>query len=76
MQQREVALRMSKMHPESDRWQVVLEEGKTSYLMQLNEATCHSVGLYKINSRERIFVEGDTRRLLAIASRLASACAA
>jgi hypothetical protein len=59
MQQREVALRMNKMHPESDRWQVVLEEGKTSYLMQLNEATCHAVGLYKINSRKRIFIEGD-----------------
>ncbi len=59
MQQREVALRMNKMHPESDRWQVVLEEGKTSYLMQLNEATCHAVGLYNINSRERIFGEGD-----------------
>jgi hypothetical protein len=59
MQQREVALRMNKMHPESDRWQVVLEEGKTSYLMQLNEASCHAVGLYKINSRERIFIEGD-----------------
>jgi hypothetical protein len=59
MQQREVALRMNKMHPESDRWQVVLEEGKTSYLMQLNEAVCHAVGLYNINSRERIFIEGE-----------------
>ncbi len=59
MQQREVALRMNKMHPESDRWQIVLEEGKTSYLMQLNEASCHAVGLYKINSLERIFIEGD-----------------
>lgn len=59
MQQREVALRMNKMYPESDRWQVVLEEGKTSYLIQLNEAACHAVGLYNINSRERIFIEGD-----------------
>ncbi|NIS79461.1 MAG: hypothetical protein GTO14_04450 [Anaerolineales bacterium] len=59
LQQREVALRMGKMHPESDRWQVVLEEGKTSFLMQLNEAACRSVGFYEVKSRERIFVEGE-----------------
>jgi hypothetical protein len=56
--QREVAVRLGKKHPDSDRWKNVLEEGKTSFLMQLNEATCHSVGIYEIRSRERIFQQG------------------
>ena len=59
MEQREVALRLREKYPDSDRWQVVLEEGKTRFLLQLNEAACYSVGLYDINSRERIFVQGD-----------------
>jgi hypothetical protein len=57
-EQREVALRLRQAHPESDRWRVVLEEGKTSFLLQLNEAVCHGVALYDMASRERIFVEG------------------
>jgi hypothetical protein len=59
LEQREVALRLRETHPDSDRWQVVLEEGKTTFLMQLNEATCISVGIYDIKSRERIFLQGD-----------------
>ncbi len=59
LQQREVALRLRETHPDSDRWQVVLEEGKTTFLMQLNEATCISVGIYDVKSRERIFIQGD-----------------
>jgi hypothetical protein len=59
LEQREVALRLRETHPESDRWQVVLEEGKTTFLMQLNEAACISVGIYDIKSRARIFVQGD-----------------
>ncbi len=59
MEQREVALRLRQKYPDSDRWQIVLEEGKTRFLLQLNEATCHSVGLYAKDSRERIFVHGD-----------------
>ncbi|HEY45243.1 MAG: hypothetical protein AMJ88_04305 [Anaerolineae bacterium SM23_ 63] len=59
LEQREVALRLRETHPDSDRWQVVLEEGKTTFLMQLNEAACISVGIYDIKSRERIFVQGD-----------------
>jgi hypothetical protein len=57
--QREIALRMGETHPQSNRWQVVLEEGKTTFLMQLNEATCRCVGIYEINSRDRIFVQGE-----------------
>lgn len=59
MEQREVALRLQAKYPDSDRWQVVLEEGKTRFLLQLNEAACYSVGLYDIQSRNRIFVHGD-----------------
>jgi hypothetical protein len=59
MEQREVALRLREKYPDSDRWQIVLEEGKTRFLLQLNEAACYSVGLYDIKNRERIFVHGD-----------------
>jgi hypothetical protein len=59
MEQREVALRLREKYPDSDRWQVVLEEGKTRFLLQLNEAACYSVGLYDINNRDRIFVQGE-----------------
>ncbi len=59
MEQREVALRLRQKYPDSDRWQIVLEEGKTRFLLQLNEATCYSVGLYAKDSRKRIFVHGD-----------------
>jgi hypothetical protein len=56
--QREVAVRLRKKHPDSDRWKNVLEEGKTSFLMQLNEAACHSVGFYENKARGRIFQQG------------------
>jgi hypothetical protein len=59
MEQREVALRLREKYPDSDRWQVVLEEGKTRFLLQLNEATCHAVGLYDIKNKDRIFVHGE-----------------
>jgi hypothetical protein len=59
MGQREVALRMRQTYPDSNRWEMVLEEGKTRFLLQLNEAACYSVGLYDIQSKERIFVDGD-----------------
>jgi hypothetical protein len=58
LEQREVATRLREAHPESDRWKVVLEEGKTSFLMQLNEAVCHALALYDIAKRERFFLQG------------------
>ena len=58
LEQRDVATRLRQAHPESDRWKVVLEEGKTSFLMQLNEAVCHALALYDIAKRERFFVQG------------------
>jgi hypothetical protein len=59
MEQRDVALRLREKFPDSDRWQVVLEEGKTRFLMQLNEAACHAIGLYDIKSRGRIYLHGE-----------------
>lgn len=58
VEQREVALRLRQAYPESDRWRVVLEEGKTTFLMQLNEAVCLGFALYDMSTRERVFVEG------------------
>jgi hypothetical protein len=59
LEQRHVAMRLKQAHPESDRWRVVLQEGKTTFLLQLNEAVCRSVAFYDIKSRERIYQHGD-----------------
>jgi hypothetical protein len=59
IEQKEVAKRLRQTHPDSDRWKVVLEEGKTSFLLQLNEAAVRSIAFYDLKSRERIFLEGD-----------------
>lgn len=58
-EQREVALRLKEAHPKSDRWRVVLEEGRTTFLMQLNEAVCTCVALFELRTRERIFLQGQ-----------------
>jgi hypothetical protein len=57
-EQSDVAQRLRAKFPESDRWRVVLEEGKTAFLMQLNEAACISIGFYGIQERERIYAQG------------------
>jgi hypothetical protein len=57
-EQSQVAQRLRSKYPESDRWRVVLEEGKTAFLMQLNEAACISIGFYGIQDRQRIFAQG------------------
>jgi hypothetical protein len=62
LDQRDVAIRLQQAHPESDRWKVVLEEGKTSFLLQLNEAVCRSFSLYDLQTRERLFAEGNVPR--------------
>jgi hypothetical protein len=59
LEQKEVATRLRQTHPDSDRWRVVLEEGKTSFLLQLNEAAVRSVAFFDLNSRERLFSQGD-----------------
>lgn len=59
LEQHEVALRLHKANPTSDRWRVVLEEGKTRFLMQLNEAECRCVAFYDMSSRDCIYVEGE-----------------
>jgi hypothetical protein len=58
-EQREVALQIRKTHPESDRWKVVLEEGKTSFLLQLNEATVHFVAFYDLSTHKKLFAQGN-----------------
>ena len=58
-EQREVALRLKEAHPSSDRWRVVLEEGRTTFLMQLNEALCTCVAIYDLNNRDQIFIQGE-----------------
>jgi hypothetical protein len=57
--QRQVAVRLQQTHPESDRWRVVLEEGKTSFLLQLNEAVLRSFTLYDLRTRARIYNQGS-----------------
>jgi hypothetical protein len=59
VEQREVAMRLRQSYPDSDRWRVVLEEGKTSFLMQLNEAVCHGIALYDLGTRQRIYLQGN-----------------
>jgi hypothetical protein len=59
LEQKEVATRLRQTHPDSDRWKVVLEEGKTSFLLQLNEAAVRCVAFYDLKSRDRIFTQGD-----------------
>ena len=58
-EQREVAMRLKEAHPSSDRWKVVLEEGRTTFLMQLNEALCTCVAIYDRKDRDQIFIQGD-----------------
>lgn len=57
-EQREVAMRLKEAHPSSDRWRVVLEEGRTTFLMQLNEATCTCAALFDLETKDQIFTQG------------------
>jgi hypothetical protein len=58
-EQREVALRLRQAHPDSERWKVVLKEGKTTFLLQLNEAAVSCVAFYDLKSRKLIFTQGE-----------------
>ena len=58
-EQREVAMRLKEAHPSSNRWRVVLEEGRTTFLMQLNESLCTCVALYDLTTRDQIFIQGE-----------------
>lgn len=52
-------MRLKEAHPSSDRWRVVLEEGRTTFLMQLNEALCTCVALYDLGDRDQLFIQGE-----------------
>jgi hypothetical protein len=58
-EQHEVALRLHQSNPRSDRWRVVLEEGKTAFLMQLNEAECRCIAFYELASKDCIYHHGE-----------------
>lgn len=58
LEQREVALRLHARNPQSDRWRVVLEPGKTTFLMKLHEATCLCVAIYDMRTQEQLHIEG------------------
>jgi hypothetical protein len=58
-EQREVAMRLKEANPRSDRWRVVLEEGRTTFLMQLNEAMCTCAALFDLETKDRIFTQGE-----------------
>lgn len=59
LEQHEVALRLHQANPRSDRWKVILEEGKTSFLMQLNEAECSCIAFFDISDRSKVYVQGE-----------------
>ena len=57
--QQEVAKKLQETHPDSEKWRVVLQEGKTNFLLQLNEAACWAMAIYDTQSRERLYLEGE-----------------
>jgi hypothetical protein len=61
-EQRDVALKLHASNPSSERWRIVLEEGKTVFLLQLNEAACLGFAIYDTQSRSRVFLEGSMGR--------------
>lgn len=58
-EQRQVALQMGKLHPENELWRVVLEEGKTTFLMQVNEAQVLGVSFFDKVTHSRLFHDGE-----------------
>lgn len=57
-EQRTVAIRLRDRHPSSDQWRVVLEDGKTNFLMQIHEAVCYGVAFFGYKSHELLYLEG------------------
>ncbi|HEY70485.1 MAG TPA: hypothetical protein G4O08_07885 [Anaerolineae bacterium] len=57
-EQRSIAVELHKKHPESERWRVVLDSGKTTFLMQVNEAICHGISCFEYETQRALFQEG------------------
>ena len=57
-EQRTVAVRLHERHPGSEQWRVVLEDGKTNFLMQVHEAVCYGAAFYDYRSQELLYLEG------------------
>jgi hypothetical protein len=58
-EQRSIALELHKKHPDSERWRVILEGGKTTFLMQVNEAVCHGISCFEYDTLRILFQEGQ-----------------
>jgi hypothetical protein len=56
--QHSIAVQLHKKHPDSDRWRVILEDGKTSFLMQVNEAICYGISCFEYETQRILFHEG------------------
>lgn len=58
-EQRDVASRMLVTHPSTDRWKVVLAEGKTTFLKSQLEARSIGYAIYDIRTQRRLFHVGN-----------------
>ena len=58
-EQRSIAVELHKKHPESDRWRAILEGGKTTFLMQVNEAICHGISCFEYETQKVLFQAGQ-----------------
>jgi len=56
--QHTVAIRLHERHPGSEKWRMVLQDGKTNFLMQVHEAICYGVAVYDYNTHEPMYIEG------------------
>jgi len=57
-EQRTVAIRLHERHPGSEKWRMVLQDGKTNFLMQVHEAICYGVAVYDYSTNEPLYLEG------------------
>lgn len=57
-EQREVVRRLLAINPSSDRWRVVLAEGKTRFLRTVNEAQFVGFALYDVRTQARLYSVG------------------
>jgi hypothetical protein len=59
LEQREITQRLHQMYPKSDRWRKIVEEGKTGFLIELNEAVCRYAGIYDMRSKQLFVSQGE-----------------
>lgn len=59
LKQRQAALRLLYNYHDSLRWEVILEEGKTELLMELNQAACTGLAVYDNRTFHCLYIEGQ-----------------